>query len=217
VSKEIVEKLEKTCPDCGSHIVLKTKKGFLTSKKWLTCPDCRKTWKSLDEYNNDVKMKKEAEELEMIEKTGQLPTLVLIGSDLVLRKKEELHLHEEPVRLLEERVRTYSFKTQSVGVSFKLAKGVRVSPRLGGGTIKQKESVIEPVDEGELYLTSKRLIFVGTKKTVNINLNKIFAVECFSDAIKIGREGKQKAEYFTVQNPAKWELFIRKAIEKIEL
>jgi|Deesub1362A_J573_1020465.scaffolds.fasta_scaffold01163_5 DNA-directed RNA polymerase subunit M/transcription elongation factor TFIIS len=212
---QIVE-LDGACPNCGSKIVLKTKKGFLSSKTWLECPECGKTWNDEKEYNKDVKLAKELEELEMIEKSGELPVLHLVGSSLVLKKNEQLHLHESSVALLEERTRTYTYRSKSMGFRIKVAKGVYLTPRVGGGSIKQTETKIERLDAGELYLTSKRLAFIGEKKTINIPLKKIFAVEPFADAIKIGREGKQKAEYFTVENPLKWATLIRIAVEKLE-
>ncbi len=206
--------LDYTCPNCGASIVSKIKKGFLSTKTWLECTECGKIWKNEQEYNEEIKLAKELEELEMIEKTGELPVVYLIGSKLILKKNEILHLHESPVHLLEERSRSYTYKSQSMGFRIKVAKGVYLTPRVGGGSIKQTETKIEKIDTGELYLTSKRLVFIGEKKTVSIPLKKIFAVEQFADAIKIGREGKQKAEYFTTESPLKWAVFLRIAIAK---
>jgi len=103
-----------------------------------------------------------------------------------------------------------------MGVRIRVAKGLYLTPRVGGGTIKQTETKIEKIDAGELYLTSKRLVFIGEKKTVTVPLKKIFAVEQFADAIKIGREGKQKAEYFTTKSPLKLAAFLKIAIANVE-
>ncbi len=208
--------LDYSCPNCGANIVSKMKKGFLSSKTWLECTECGKIWKNEQEYYKEVKLVEELRELEMIERTGELPVVYLIGSKLILKKNEALHLHESPVSLLEERSRSYTYRSQSMGVRIKVAKGLYLTPRVGGGSIKQTETKIEKIDIGELYLTSKRLVFIGEKKTVTIPLKKIFAVEPFADAIKIGREGKQKAEYFTTESPLKWATFLKIAIAKVE-
>ena len=214
MAKIQVVELDYLCPNCGANIVSKVKKGFFSSKTWLECPECGKVWNNEQEFHKEVKLVEELRELEMVERTGELPVLYLIGSKLVLKKNEVLHLHESPVSLLEERSRSYTYKSQSMGLRIKVAKGVYLTPRVGGGSIKKTETKIEKIDTGELYLTSKRLVFIGEKKTVAMPLKKIFAVEQFADAIKIGREGKQKAEYFTTKNPLKWAVFLKIAIAK---
>lgn len=216
LAKIQVVELDNTCPNCGSKIISKTKKGFLLSKTWLECPKCGKIWRNEQEYDKDIRIAEEIKELEMIEKTGELPVLYLIGSKLILKKNELLHLYEAPVTLMEERTRSYTYRSQSMGFKIKVTKGVYLTPRVGGGSIKKTETKIEKIDNGELYLTSKRLVFIGEKKTVNIPLKKIFAIEPFVDAIKIGQEGKQKAEYFATENPLKWAVYLRAAITKIE-
>ena len=47
-----------------------------------------------------------------------------------------------------------------------------------------------------LTLTNKRLVFTGSKRTNNIDLNKIISIEPYRDGIASRRENKQKTEYF---------------------
>ena len=58
----------------------------------------------------------------------------------------------------------------------------------------QKEN---DINQGSLILTNKRLIFIGSKRTTNIDLRKILAIEAYKDGIESQRENKQKTEYFT--------------------
>jgi hypothetical protein len=53
------------------------------------------------------------------------------------------------------------------------------------------------IDQGTLTLTNKRLVFSGTKRTINIDLRKILSVEPYSDSIVLRRESKEKTQYFT--------------------
>ncbi|MBO8182438.1 MAG: hypothetical protein H0Z28_06555 [Archaeoglobus sp.] len=128
------KRLEDTCPNCGTKIVSKTKKGFLTSKTWLECPECGKIWKNKEEYNKDFRLAMDKEELERIQETGKLPVLYTDDARIILRKNEELHLYEAPVGLLEERTRSYSYRSKSMGLRIKVARGVYLTPRIGGGT-----------------------------------------------------------------------------------
>ena len=98
--------------------------------------------------------------------------IILLNSKLLLKKREALHLHEQ-VSLFEERPRSRA-KSQRVGMSVRVTKGIRLYYSLGDGVIKGEEGTIEKIDDGELYLTSKRLVFIGSKKTLNIPLKKIF-------------------------------------------
>jgi hypothetical protein len=41
------------------------------------------------------------------------------------------------------------------------------------------------------------MVFIGSKRTTTINLNKIVALEPYKDGIASQRENKQKTEYFT--------------------
>lgn len=44
------------------------------------------------------------------------------------------------------------------------------------------------LDQGQLYLTNKRIIFSGSKKTNNVRLDKILSVTIYSDGIEIKKD-----------------------------
>ena len=81
------------------------------------------------------------------------------------------------------------------GPSIHVAKGV--SFRLGA-VAAQSESheELRTIDKGSLILTNKRLIFIGSKRTTNIDLKRILAVKPYKDGIESQRDNKQKTEYF---------------------
>lgn len=109
---------------------------------------------------------------------------------IILKKKEELQLALPNVSLLEPRaVRTGGYG----GPSFRVAKGVYF--RVGGFRAESHEE-LRNIDQGTLTLTNKRLVFSGTKRTINIDLKKIISVEPYSDGIALRREGKEKTHYF---------------------
>ena len=56
---------------------------------------------------------------------------------------------------------------------------------------------MKEIDTGTLVITNKRVVFVGIKKTVSIDLRKIFSINIFKDGISIQRENKKRIEYFT--------------------
>ena len=113
-----------------------------------------------------------------------------------MKKKEELQLALPNISLLEPRaVRTGGYG----GPSFRVAKGVYF--RVGGFRAESHEE-LRNIDQGTLTLTNKRLVFSGTKRTINIDLRKIVSVEPYSDSIALRREGKEKTQYFTGINQA---------------
>lgn len=82
------------------------------------------------------------------------------------------------------------------GPSFRVAKGV--SFRLGGVSARSvSHEELKKIDRGALVLTNKRLAFLGSMRTINIDLRKIVAIEPYKDGIGSQRENKQKTEYFT--------------------
>jgi hypothetical protein len=79
------------------------------------------------------------------------------------------------------------------GPSIRVAKGVyfRVD-----GFKAQSHDEMKNVDQGIIILTNTRIVFSGSKRTVNISLGKIISIEPYSDAIALRREGKEKTQYF---------------------
>jgi len=52
------------------------------------------------------------------------------------------------------------------------------------------------IDHGTLVLTTKRLAFLGERRTNSTELGDLIGVHAFADSIKMHRERKQKAEHY---------------------
>jgi len=112
-------------------------------------------------------------------------------SPVILKKSEELILSLPEVSLLEARA---VITGRSRGSSIRIAKGL--SFRLGAFKA-QSHDELKNIDQGDFTLTNKRVVFSGSKRTLNIPLNKIISAEPYSDAIALRREDKEKTQYFT--------------------
>ena len=123
-------------------------------------------------------------------KEGKIKLQIASDSPIILKRGEELLLVLHNVSLLEPRtVRTGRYG----GPSIRVAKGIYF--KVGSFQAESHEE-LRKIDQGILTLTNKRLVFTGTKRTVNIDIRKIISIEPYSDAIAIRRSGKQKTEYF---------------------
>jgi hypothetical protein len=127
-------------------------------------------------------------------KDGKLPSLT---TDILLKKGEVCH-YEIPSDLIEERSRTkYVGGTQ--GVSFRIAKGVYY--RVGGFKGERIVDTFKQItDNGTLYITNKRIIFLGAKKNVTYPLDKIVNFTKYSDAMQFQKENESKPKYFLIKD-----------------
>ena len=116
-------------------------------------------------------------------------------SPVILKKNEIISLIMDNIQLQEPRAVRQTHAAYG-GPTIRVAKGV--SFRLGGASARsESHDEIRVIDNGDLVLTNKRLIFIGTKRTVNIDLRKIVSIVPYRDGIESQRENKQKPEYFT--------------------
>ena len=81
------------------------------------------------------------------------------------------------------------------GPRIRVAKGISFGMGTFGAKSESHEE-IRVIDQGNLLLTNKRLIFSGGKRSTNIQLKKVLSIDPFDDGIALRREGKQKTEYF---------------------
>lgn len=109
---------------------------------------------------------------------------------VILKKEEKAYIVLPNMSLMESRsVRTGGY----AGPSFRVAKGV--SFRLGKFSSSSHEE-LKTIDQGTFSLTNKRIVFSGSKRSININLNKIISMNPYKDGFSLSREGKQKTQYF---------------------
>lgn len=113
---------------------------------------------------------------------------------IVLGKTEEVCLRLENMRLLEPRSVRYSVGGYT-GPTIRIAKGI--SWRVGAfGSRSTSRDEIQTIDSGVLTLTTKRLLFMGAKRSTPIELRKIVAMEAYGDGICIISATRQRPQYF---------------------
>lgn len=122
-------------------------------------------------------------------------TLPVIAVDVNLQKDEKCYYLEENVPLSEERsVRV----THGGGGSFRVMKGVWAHSY-------SSQSVSTPqlrkVDIGTIFVTNKRLIYLGSLHNKNIKYDDILATHQYNDAISVSLGSNGKNEFFGVNNP----------------
>lgn len=138
---------------------------------------------------------KDANDFLMGLENGSIPINYSGQSPVILKKDELISIILENINLQEPRAVRQTNAAYG-GPTIRVAKGV--SFRMGGASARsESHEEIRVIDNGKLVLTNKRLIFIGTKRTVNIDLRKIMAIVPYKDGIESQRENKQKPEYFT--------------------
>lgn len=127
-----------------------------------------------------------------------------MNSPVILKKNEEAYFSIPNVGLGEPYTKRVP---QGVGAdpSFRV-DGVAIPT--SGALSKSTQIEVKGIDIGTFVITNKRLIFIGSKKSVNINLNKIIFIEEFRNGISIQRENKQKIEYFVGTNKSSMDFTI---------
>lgn len=179
----------------------------LTKEEWIRIASGGLSDKDQKERDNQLAIQKEKEkelerkqDLELVTQgltKGEID-LKTTDSPVILKKNEEAYLSLPHITLSEARAVRVSRSTGS-GASFRVAKGLRVHS--GGGQSRSvSHDEIMAIDSGIFVITNKRLIFLGSKKSVNIDLKKILSINIFKDGISVQRENKQKVEYFTKTN-----------------
>jgi hypothetical protein len=129
-----------------------------------------------------------------------------IQTSLVM-KRDEIAVVQTPASLCRYRTRT-QYVGGSQGISIPLGRGFRY--RISGfrSTPVRVESLVN-VDSGTLVVTNQRLVFLGSKKDVATPIAKLLQIEGFSNALGIGREGKESRDIYLLTHPAYIALYLQ--------
>lgn len=113
-------------------------------------------------------------------------TLHPIDCDIKLQSGEALYATFHTV-IHEPRTVTKRVNYHGLSTSIKICKGVRY--RIGSINLDRvSEDVLKAIDEGIMYITSKRLIFIGARKNMNIKYEKILNLEPFSNGLTVNKD-----------------------------
>jgi hypothetical protein len=120
---------------------------------------------------------------------GNMPTIPAV-TNLITQKGEKIYW-SEPCTLAEEKVIRRSYQGGSSGMSFRIMKGVSYRVGSSRGHLVSETGVVA-VSEGDLILTSKRVVFRGDKKSFASKLDNILDVQLFSNGFQFSENNKAK-------------------------
>src|SRR5215210_1117304 len=116
-----------------------------------------------------------------------------------MTKKGEV-VHMEMVAALTKEVARREFRRGSAGVSFPIAKGVRFHTGGFRGRSVVVGSEIQLVDTGLLAVTSSRVVFLGSRKTMEIPFTKLLGMDVFSEGARFHASNRQNAPLFKLES-----------------
>jgi len=131
-------------------------------------------------YDYQTKQQLDKYRLFWVIENGEIP---IVNVDIALQKNEKCYFSTY-TEFLEFRTVTQRINYGGVTGRIKIAKGVYYRV----GSIKPQRVTSEQlvrIDSGKLYLTNKRLIFVGGRKNTSIRIDKILSITPYSDGVEI--------------------------------
>jgi hypothetical protein len=127
-----------------------------------------------------------------------------IESPLILKRGEQASL-SVPATLARQQTRR-QWVGGSQGISFPIGHtGIRYRVGSFRGHPVEQQSLVR-LDTGTVVVTNQRLAFIGSTKSTSVVFAKLLHVECYSDALAVFLEGREKADYYYVAQP-KYVLF----------
>lgn len=123
---------------------------------------------------------------------GRLP--VIEDPHIILKKDEVAHAETEAA-LMKEVVKR-EMRGSYGGVSFRVAKGIR----LHTGGVRGKSVVVgthlATADTGILTVTSKRAVYTGQRQSIEMPYTKLLRLQVFNDGIQFHLSNRKKAPLF---------------------
>jgi hypothetical protein len=123
---------------------------------------------------------------------------VLDNAHIITQKGEVVHAETEAELMKEVTLR--EFRGGYRGFSFRVAKGVTYRTGWGRGHSVVVGTNLVAEDSGLLALTSKRAVFVGSRKTVELPYSKLINLGIFSDGVQFHMGNRTQAPLFKVEN-----------------
>jgi hypothetical protein len=127
---------------------------------------------------------------------GRLPSLDAADLHLIPKKGEVVH-GETAAALLHE-VAVREWRGGSQGVSIRVAKGVRYRVGATRGRLVTVGTQLQVADTGVLSVTSKRVAYLGARKTLDMPYTKVMGIDLYSDAIRFSLSNRQNAPIFRI-------------------
>ncbi|HVM58454.1 MAG TPA: hypothetical protein VMT74_13400 [Gaiellaceae bacterium] len=125
---------------------------------------------------------------------GRLP--VVEAPHLMAKQNEVVHFETSAALMKEVAVREWRGGSQ--GVSFRIAKGVRYRVGATRGHIVTVGTQLQVADTGVLAITSQRIAYLGSRKTLDMPFSKLMGMELYSDGVRLSLSNRQSAPLFKV-------------------
>lgn len=125
---------------------------------------------------------------------GRLPETE--STELIVQRDEIVH-GETPAALLKE-VTLREFRGGYQGVSVPLGHGFRYRVGAGRGHSVTLGTELQVADSGVLVATSKRAVFIGSRKTLEFKLAKLVSLQVFQDGIQLSVSNRQNASMLRI-------------------
>lgn len=100
-------------------------------------------------------------------------------------KDEILIYHLENVVLTEFKSTGSTYSGGYAGVSFRVAKGVRLNTGRTGGSSTRNPETSQPIDSGELTVTNQRVVFSGANQVRVFDLDKVVNMEAGPNGLTV--------------------------------
>ncbi len=128
-------------------------------------------------------------------RSGRLPEVEAPGI-LMKYREEKCHFVVRDVELCFEQTESLGYRGGSVGTTVR-AGGLPIRVGVHGGSVR-KRTAVKTDDTGTLFVTSRRLVFVGTTKSTTVAVDKIVQVEATSDppVLTVVAEGPRTKNLF---------------------
>jgi hypothetical protein len=122
--------------------------------------------------------------------SGDLPTIAV---DVILQRGEVCHAQ---LRATLHEMRTVTTRYQYSGPVVRIPIMKHVSWRVGSIAVHPiQKDTMTLLDQGTLFITNKRLLFHGAKKTTTVALKKVIAFTVHADGLKIEKD-TGKPQYY---------------------
>lgn len=117
----------------------------------------------------------------------------------LMTKPSEAVYQELPAALMKEVVRR-EYRGGYSGFSFRIAKGVRYHTGASRGRSVVVGTELQVADQGMLSVSSHRVAFLGSRRTMEVPYSKLMSLEVFNDGIRFHASNRQQAPLFRVES-----------------
>lgn len=121
---------------------------------------------------------------------------IIESPQLMTKKHEVVHLQTGAALMKEAMVREW--RGGYSGFSFPIAKGIRYRTGSGGGHSVVVGTELQFEDSGVFSITSQRIAYTGSRKTMEVPYTKLMSIDVFADGIRLHASNRQKALLFSV-------------------